>query len=89
MNNKIKTIKCDFWNHQPLSRDILDIVRSVVIPSSSVDGLSELNCVPKMRKPHFWEFWKWSEYNRECQRILNEVEKYCEEAYLNCQKYGK
>jgi hypothetical protein len=63
---KIKTIRCDYWNHTNLSEKIIEM------KSKTIDNgcLYELDCVPKMRKPYFWEFWKFGGYKNECNRIL-------------------
>lgn len=79
MKNKIKTIKVDCWQHQKLSEQVINIIQSA---RPTFEEIYDIDCVPKMDKPHFWEFWKWSSYNKECQRILNEVEKYSEKLYL-------
>lgn len=65
-----KTLEVDFWNHQDLTAKIIEMVRSSGHQSCDIDNL---NCVPKIKKPYFWEFWKFKEYNRECDRILSEV----------------
>jgi hypothetical protein len=66
----MKTVKIDYWDHQKLSEEILMMIRSSIKYPNDLD---ELDGVPKLKKPYFWEFWKFSEYNRECRRILKEV----------------
>ena len=38
------------------------------------DNVWDLDCVPKLKKPYFWEFWKFSAYNKECNIILYQLE---------------
>lgn len=73
MKYKIKHIKVDVWNHQRLSEKIIN---RIVDSTKEADKSYDLDCVPKLRKPYFWEFWKFSDYNRECQRILDQLENY-------------
>jgi len=66
----IKTIKVDYWSHQKLSEKIILMIQNSIDKNESV---YELNCVPNMKKPYFWEFWKWGAYRKECDRIMESV----------------
>lgn len=82
--NKIKYIKVDFWNHQELTQKVINIVYSSLWKKEQeFDGL---NCVPTIRKPYFWEIWKWASYKKECERILKDVKYHMERLYWK-QKY--
>lgn len=83
MDRNVKTLKCDFWNHQKLASDILDMVQNLNRVTVGDDNYNDLDCVPKMRRPYFWEFWKHSAYDIECQRILNKVSNYLEEIQIS------
>lgn len=74
---KIKTIRCDYWNHTALSKQVINLCQSKTIDA---DKLSVLDCVPRMKKPYFWEVWKFGEYKRECNRILGEVGRLLDES---------
>lgn len=76
MKNKIRTIKVDYWKHSKLSEKIFNIILS---EKDKSDDVYDLNCVPVVDKPHFWEFWKWGAYEEECDRIINLVESYVDE----------
>ena len=78
MKNKIKIIKVDWWNHQQLSEKIINRIQASI---KKTDEVWDLDCVPKLKKPHFWEFWKFSGYNRECRKILNQLETYLTSEY--------
>lgn len=70
MVKEIKTIKVDYWSHQKLSEKIINMIQNNIDKNENV---YELNCVPNMRKPYFWEFWKWGDYRKECKRIMESV----------------
>lgn len=78
MKSEIKSIKVDVWNHQQLSEKIINRIRA---STKEADKVWDLDCVPKLKKPYFLEFWKFSEYNRECQKILNQLETYLTSKY--------
>ena len=71
MKCKVKNIKVDVWNHQQLSEKIIN---RVLASTKEADNVWDLDCVPKLKKPYFWEFWKFSAYNKECNIILYQLE---------------
>lgn len=76
---EIKTIRVDYWNHQKLTGDVLEVIQTAI--SNIESNNHELNCIPKMRKPYFWEIWKFSSYRKECQRILKDVDSHMRKLY--------
>lgn len=70
MVKESKIIKVDYWSHQKLSEKIINMIRNNIDNS---ENICELNCVPNMKKPYFWEFWKWGDYRKECDRIMESV----------------